>query len=372
MRLLYQSFEIINLLKNADVPVGGAAVEWFTWLNAFKEIGCDVGLLTWKGASKIVLKEYNFDFVESYELDKGLPKIRMFTYRIPNFYKAVKKYNPDFILQGCATINTGILAFIAKILRKPFIHRIGSDMDVDGRIARTFSKWYLSVYYFGIRNASHISCQNKYQYNILKKRYPNKSISILHNPYFYQERTFKDNKKKYIAWVGNFRYEKNLPALAEIAKKLPQYKFKIAGTKFHTTDDDTAKGLKALENLSNVEFVGHINNDSIPEFLNNAYCLLNTSRLEGFSNTFLEAWAVGVPVISTKNVNPDGIITDFNLGIITNNYDDIHEKIVDLISNSKYIEFSQRCINYVKQKHDPIKLAKQFLNEMINSKTIKQ
>jgi len=365
MKLLYQSFEIMNLLKNADVPVGGAAVEWYTWIRAFRKLGCEFGLLTWRGASNAVKKKYDFDFVESYDLNKGIPKIRLITYRIPSFYKSIKKYNPDFIMQGCATMNTGILAFIAKLLGKPFIHRIGSDMDVDGRIDRTFSKWYLSIYYYGIRNASHISCQNKYQYNILIKRYPNKSISILHNPYFIKEHSYtKNNEKEYIAWVGNFRYEKNLPALAKIAVELPQYKFKIAGTKFAKTDEDSAKGLVKLEKLINVEFVGHITNDSIPEFLSKAYCLLNTSRLEGFSNTFLEAWAVGVPVISTKNVNPDNIITDYNVGIITDSYEDLPQVLDDLIERKKHKEFEQRCIEYVSNNHNPIKLAEKFLQDM--------
>jgi glycosyltransferase involved in cell wall biosynthesis len=366
MKLLYQSFEIINLFKNANVPIGGAAVEWFVWSQAFKKIGCDFGLLTWKGAKKTIKKEVNIDFVESYELDKGIPKIRLLTYRIPSFYKAIKRYNPDYILQGCATENTGILAFLAKLLGKPFIHRVGSDMDVDGRIARTFSKLSLAVYHYGIKNASHISCQNQYQYNILKKKYPNKSISILHNPYFYKKQHFNNNNKEYIAWVGNFRYEKNLPALAAIAEKLPQYSFKIAGIKFYNTDEDTLAGLKKLQSLSNVEFIGYLNNDDIPEFLNNAYCLLNTSRLEGFSNTFLEAWAVGIPVVSTKNVNPDNIITDYKLGIITEKYEHLVNKIDNLITNKEYEEYSNRCIDYVKKKHDPLKLAKQFLDEMIN------
>ncbi|MCP5064117.1 MAG: glycosyltransferase [Ignavibacteriae bacterium] len=357
----------MNLLKNADVPVGGAAVEWYTWIRAFRKLGCKFGLLTWEGAKNAVNERYDFDFVESYDLNKGIPKLRLLTYRIPSFYKTIKNYNPDFIMQGCATINTGILAFIAKLLGKPFIHRIGSDMDVDGRIDRTFSKWYLSVYYYGIKNATHISCQNKYQYNILTKKYPQKSISILHNPYFIKEQTFKnDNVKEYIAWVGNFRFEKNLPALAKIAKELPQYKFKIAGTKFAKTDDDSANGLEKLEQLSNIEFVGHITNDSIPEFLSKAYCLLNTSRLEGFSNTFLEAWAVGTPVMSTKNVNPDNIISDFNIGIVAENYEEMPKRLDDLIKRKDYKKYEERCINYVKDKHDPVKLAEKFLQDMIN------
>ena len=371
MRLLYQSFAIINLLKDNNKPVGGAAVEWFTWIKAFRILGCEFGVITQKGISTKIKKENNFDILESFELNKGIPKLRLFTYRIPILLKVIKKYNPDFIIQGCATENTGILAFIALLLNKPFIHRVGSDMDVDGRVYKDFFFITKYLHKFGLARANHISCQNQYQYKKLREKFPNKSISILHNPYFFNKYNFENNTKEYIAWIGNFRYEKNLPALAEIAKKLPQYSFKIAGTKFHTTDEDTIKGLEILEKLANVEFVGHNSNDLIPEFLSKAYCLLNTSRLEGFSNTFLEAWAVGVPVVSTKNVNPDYIITTYKLGIITDNYEEIPKKIDQLISDQQYKNFSQRCIDYVKEKHDPVKLAQKFLNEMINSTSTK-
>ncbi len=372
IKLLYPDFDIPYLLAKVERPIGGAAVEWYVWIRAFRKIGCEFGLLTWDGSQNLLKNQLNFDLVESYKLNKGIPKIRRFTYRIPKLFWATKKYNPDFIIQECADEYTGIMAMIAKILGKPFIHRIASDMDVDGRAKRNFSLFTRLTYNWGLKRALHISCQNKYQFDILKNRFPQKSISVLHNPYFFNEKNInKDNSKKYIAWIGNFRYEKNLPALAKIAEKLSQYKFKIAGTKFPQTDNDTAKGLEKLEKLSNVQFMGHISNDKISDFLSEAYCLLNTSRLEGFSNTFLEAWAAGVPVITTKNVNPDNLITDYNLGKVVNDYTELTQVLDNFIRKNEYIKYEEICTAYVKEKHDPIKLAKQFLNEMINSKTIK-
>ncbi|MCB0729819.1 MAG: glycosyltransferase, partial [Ignavibacteriae bacterium] len=149
-----------------------------------------------------------------------------------------------------------------------------------------------------------------------------------------------------------------------IAKKLPQISFKIAGTRFHETDDDTFQGLKILESLENVEFVGHLENKTIPLFLSKSFCLLNTSRLEGFSNTFLEAWSVGVPVITTKNVNPDNLINKHNLGIVAENYDKLPDIISSLIESENYKKYYYNCFNYVKNNHDPLILAEQFLKEM--------
>lgn len=358
------------LLNGSSRPVGGATVEWLTWLKTFKSIGCNPALLTWKGAQEIVSQSVNFDIVESFKLDKGIPKIKSFTYELPLLFGAVKKYNPDFIVQECASRFTGILAIVAKLLKKPFIHRIASDMDVDERIEENISNFYLKLYYYGIKNASHISCQNKYQYNILKKKYPDKSISILYNPFEMVTDVVNNHSKEYIAWVGNFRYEKNLPALAKIAKSLNEYKFKIVGTKLDDNDKDTSIGIQELEKLKNVEFVGYLNNDKIPEFLSKSYCLLNTSRLEGFSNTFLEAWSVGIPVISTKNVNPDNLISDYNLGVVSKDYESLPEIIDDFISSRKYLKFKDRCRNYVVNYHNPEYLTTQFLKDMENSTKI--
>jgi glycosyltransferase involved in cell wall biosynthesis len=371
IKLIFQNFDVIKLLRDAKVPIGGAAIELYAWMNAFNEIGCDVGLLTFKGTSDLVKNSTKFELIESYKLEKGIPKIRLLTYRIPSYYKAVKRYNPDFIIQECANENTGYFAIISKLLGKKFIHRIGSDMDVDGRIDKSFSKISQLIYYWGIKNADHISCQNKYQYSILKKKYPNKSISILHNPYFYLEnKIMKKGERSYIAWIGNFRYEKNLPALANIAERFPDLQFKIAGTRFPITDNDSEKGIARLKQMKNVEFLGHINNSEVSGLLSQAICLLNTSRLEGFSNTFLEAWSVGTPVITTANVNPDRIISDYGVGLVAEKYDKLPDKINEVISytDEHYDVLSKRCVEYVKEEHDPIKLARIFLEDMLKTK----
>ena len=74
--LLYVDFEIPYLLKDADYPVGGTAVEWNNWINGFLEIGVDIKLLTWKGATQFINSEQRFEIVEAYTRSKGIPKLR--------------------------------------------------------------------------------------------------------------------------------------------------------------------------------------------------------------------------------------------------------------------------------------------------------
>ena len=119
--------------------------------------------------------------------------------------------------------------------------------------------------------------------------------------------------------------------------------------------------MKELKKLKNVEFVGYIKKDDILPFLSNAIVLLNTSHLEGFPMTFLEAWTMGVPVITTKNANPNNLISKNNLGMVVETYDDIPCTINKLIESEPNENLRFRCREYVEKHHDPETLARKLI-----------
>jgi glycosyltransferase involved in cell wall biosynthesis len=365
MKILFMDFEIPYLIKDSDYKTGGIAVEWYSWIKGFVKNGQKFGLLTFKGANDVIKKDIGLDIVESYDIEKGIQKLRTVTYRFPMLFYAVKKYNPDIIVKEGASRNTGLLAIIAKLLNKPYIFRVANDPDVDERIKLLLSKVDYLFYKLGVKIAKSISCQNGYQYEKLRKKYPKKNIFIIHNPYLIKHAggLYKKSERTYVAWVANFRYQKNLPALLKIVKKLQSFKFKIAGQPFSSMDDLTKQALKELEECNNVEFVGYVKRSEIAEFFNNALLLLNTAHYEGFSNTFLEAWASGTPVVSTMNVNPDNLISKFNLGKVGDSYAEVPKLIEEInsMSESQYENLSTNCFNYVKKYHDPQKLAEKFI-----------
>ena len=162
MKFLYHSFILPTLLKDEKSIVGGAAVQWSSWISGFIKNDHKFGLLTFEGAQKYIGKDLKIDIVESYDPNKGLKRIRVVYYQFPKLLNAIKKYKPDYLIQGAATSNTGILMLISKILGIPFIHRIANDTDVDERIYKMVHKREIFWYKLGVKYSDIIFTQNSY------------------------------------------------------------------------------------------------------------------------------------------------------------------------------------------------------------------
>ena len=359
LKILYIDFAFPYLLRDTDKPSGGAATEWLSWIEGIKSTGNEIGVLTWKGAKQFIDKDLNFDIVESFGVMEGIRIIRFFYVRFPKLFMAIKKYNPDVIIQMGSGGFTFMGAIISKILGKTFIYRLSSDLDADKRIKKKLNKKDQILYKIGLKNTDIILCLNEYQYRALKEKLPNKKIFILNPPFCTNKniRLTGEKKGSFITWMGNSRYEKNISALVPIAKSLPDINFKITGTKSSNIDKSSLEALKILETLKNVEFMGYMKRSEILPFLSNAIALLNTSYLEGFPLTFLEAWSLGIPVISTKNVNPNNVITKNKLGAVAESYDDLPEIIRKIVNASPDESMGKRCRDYVEKYHNPEILA---------------
>jgi glycosyltransferase involved in cell wall biosynthesis len=255
---------------------------------------------------------------------------------------------------------------MSRYLGIKHIIRIANDPDVNKSMIKGYPKSYEVQINLAYRFADYILAQNNFQYNTLLKIVPPERVLKISNPIVINQ-TYLNPKKTYLgymAWIANFRYQKNFSLLYEIAVLLPNEKFKVAGQPLFPLDDETETYFDKLKKLPNVEFVGVIPRDEILEFLKQAKFLLNTSRYEGFSNTFLESMLTGTPILTTTQVNPDGIIDNYGLGIVYENQSDLLLKFGQLSQND-YLNLSQNCIAYVKENHDHILQAKKlfdFLN----------
>jgi glycosyltransferase involved in cell wall biosynthesis len=373
MKLLFVDFTLPYLLKDSQYPVGGFAVQLSSWLKGLVANGCQVGVLSWKGAKNYVNQNTDFDLLDTYDPNKGLKVVKYFYYYIPTLIVVTKKYKPDVVIQACSGVNTGIMAFVSNFLKIPFVYRVANDMDVDGRCNTRLKRYEQRAYYYGLRKSSAILCQNSYQYDCLKKIFPTKPMKVLHNPFDTSkvvDVTKSRVQRSYIAWLGAFSNQKNIPLLLEIASNLPKITFKIAGMPTYNLNSESLSSLKKLEILPNVEFVGYVKRESIHEFLDSAIALLSTSHYEGFSNTFLEALATGVPVISPVRVDPDLIISKNRLGLTTSDDSELKDLIVEMVNKKEceYQNLSTKCRVFVIANFDSQVKSKEltkFLNDSL-------
>ena len=364
MKLLFYDMQMPDLLRDKGDATGGACVRQYSISKGLLALGHDVGILTWKGANAYVGKEVDVDLVESYKRKGGLPIIRVFNRYFLGMYNAIKRYQPDFVLKKAVSQNNGILAFAASVQNVPFVYLVANDKDADDRYKKTQSKSIQRSYEYSLKKAELIICQNNYQLEKLREKFPDKKYMLMHNPFHIDGQLpiiKKKSERSYLAWIGIFSDQKNMPALLDIAKKMPEMEIRIAGTKTKGQSKEVNDAIEGLKQCENVRLVGFLKRTEVIPFLSEAYALFNTSHFEGFSNTFLESFAAGTPVVTRKDIDPDGLLTNNRVGVTVDDYKDLPEAMRKLMRDPKYNEITSHCREYLIENHDPKKLSQKSL-----------
>jgi glycosyltransferase involved in cell wall biosynthesis len=364
VRILSIDFSIPYLLKDENYPIGGWSIELSIWLRALEDAGHEAAILTWKGALAYVGSGQQIKLIETYDPAHGV-RVAKYFYYIPKVLAAARAYRPDIIIQGARGVGTAIMAFVADQLRIPFVYRVVSDADVDERYKIGLRHYEWLSYSWARRRTAVFLCQNRYQRDQLAALFPGKPIHVIHNPIVVAEDAtapLPRAERGYVAWLGVFRYAKNLPLLLRVAQELPELEFRVAGMLTRDADQTTVDALNGLRDLPNVKLVGYVRRADIRSFLSEATLLLCTSHYEGFSNAFLEALAVGTPVVTRRPVDPDSIVLRHALGASA------HEstlsksaKMVWDMDENEYSALASRCQTYVKANHSPMVKARELI-----------
>ena len=360
---LFYDDKIINILLQEEKPSGGAAVQAYGWIKGLQEAGQKVQVLT--NPAEAALKEEckDINLVSLYDRHKGIRWLRWAYYRLPYIYKTIKQIKPDYLYEGTPRWQSFLLGIICRRLNIKYILRISNDYLLDTRFFKNYSRLHWFFLKQGIKLSYCVLCQNEYQFSRIKKLFPYNKVIKIANPFFStnNEKVISIPSKRYIAWLGLYQYQKNLKLLYEIACLLTNESFVIAGKKAVSCDGETNYYLDKLSRLPNVAFAGFLHRCEVLPFLSKAKFLLNTSRYEGFSNTFLEAMSAGTPILTSQNVNPDGIVSQYNLGVVYSDAPDLKKQFLSLTPDT-YAAMCDNVLDYVVQQHDYRILSKRLLS----------
>lgn len=358
---------IEGVVENGN-PKGGCVVETIVWMKSLHELGHDIYLAKYSNDERVFSDDYKWiNPITLYHPNKFRKTLVWFSYRLPSIFFALEKKQFDFVYLAMPHWTYFFTAFLCKMTNTKQVIRIANDKNVDRSLANDNNYLIGLLNEKSLKASDFVVAQNKFQFDILKNDYKIKNLIKLSNPIVLNQSYLmpKMEMAGYMAWLANFRHQKNLKLLFEVASVLPNEYFKIAGQPLIPMDEETALYMEKLKSLKNVKFVGVVPNSEVLEFLGNAKFLLSTSRYEGFSNTFLESMVAGTPILTTKSVNPDGIIDEFGLGHLYRDAADL-KSIMDKVTVDDYLMKSRNVIKYVRAHHDHLALGEKlvkFLHE---------
>jgi glycosyltransferase involved in cell wall biosynthesis len=318
--------------------VGGETVQHVLLARAWRDLGHDVTMIVFddgQGARRVV---DGITTIAAHRRHAGIPGLKFFHPRASGLFAALMNADADVYYHSPAGAFTGITAWYCRMTGRKFIFRVASDTDCEKEHHRLKFWRDRRLYEYGLRRADVIAAQTEVQRRMLADNHGLESsvVNMLVEP---PRRSSAAVKKDIdVLWLSNLRALKRPELVLELARQLPDVKFTLAGGSFpypagKTYFDDVKA---AAARLPNVTMPGAIRYTDSGAWFDRARIFLNTSSIEGFPNTFLQAWIRGVPVVSF--FDPDGLVRRLQLGAVAATIDDMRESIRGLLDVDVYRE----------------------------------
>lgn len=273
--------------------VGGAEVQQTILARTLQQAGYQVSVVTMDYGQPAVVDLDGIQVYRAHSPHGGLPVLRYLHPRITSIWRAMQLADADIYYQRASGMLAGLIAHFCARYRRKFVFAAASDADFFPDlplIHYSRDKW---LYRRGLRRADAVVVQNPVQQQACRERFGRAATIVpsCHAP----QPAPRAGLAGYVLWAGTIKALKRPELFLELARRLPQYRFVAVG------GGDAALLQRLREQsagLANLEWVGFVPYSAVDPYFDGARLLLNTSVIEGFPNTFLQAWARGVPSIS--------------------------------------------------------------------------
>lgn len=232
-----------------------------------------------------------------------------------NLHRALEELTPDVVYQRMRQSYTAVCAAYARRAAIPFFFHIASEFDLDPRwLPRRLISKSLPFYVvefatgiWGIKHASHVIAQTDRQARLLKQRFGKDASVIVRNfqPFPEQLPSKPDDGTVRVFWVANFKDVKRPELFVDLAASFadrPDLEFVMAG-RASSLPRHVAL-VERIRSMPNTKYLGSLTIDEVNREMARADFHVNTSSMEGFPNTFVQAWANGA-IVATIGVDPD-------------------------------------------------------------------
>jgi len=173
-----------------------------------------------------------------------------------------------------------------------------------------------------------------------------------------------------VLWVGSVKVWKQPEKFIELARRCKDLcaDFIIAGEVYEQEYRSLLD--KAAKELPNFKYAGFVPLAEIDRHFSAAHIHVKTSLpLEGFPNTFVQAWLRGVPVVSL-GVDPDRLLSRNGFGFAVGSMDELEQRVRELLESPELRREIGGCAREFAQKEFDLQANVDKLEELIREKQV--
>lgn len=245
----------------------------------------------------------------------GVRGIRFVHPRWTSLISALRRSGADVYYHNTAECVTGQVGLWCRLSGRRFVFSAASHADCDAALPCLPTRRERILYRLGLRLAAAVVVQTETQRRMMKANF-RRDAEVIPMPCPEPDaHRVLDPKagppSRRALWVGRICDLKRPELFLEAARQAPDLQFDLVGPL-----DGVEFGERIIaqaRSIPNLTYHGPVVPAGMPEAYQRAGCLVCTSHLEGFPNTFLEAWSQGLPVVSTWD--PDDVIRRRGLGV---------------------------------------------------------
>lgn len=353
-------YPVLSATESSE-RTGGESVQHMLLARAWRDMGLDVTMVVRDHGQARDLEIDGIRVLSTFHEDEGVRGLRFFHPRLTGVVRALKAADADVYYQSPSSAYTGVVAWFCRRYGRRFIYRIASDANcVPGQQLIRF--WRdRKLYEYGMRRADLIAVQTEHQRAELLKHYglASEVVNMAVEPPASSEPE-KQVRDIDVLWVSNMRSVKRPELALELARRLPQFSFALAGGALPGARSYYEHIVSEAAKLKNVTCLGAVPYSCIGHLFDRARVFVNTSSLEGFPNTFLQAWIRGMPVVTF--FDPDNLVRQRRLGRAVQSMDEMALAVKELLSNRETLQdCGTRARHFALERYSAAQVAGRYL-----------
>jgi glycosyltransferase involved in cell wall biosynthesis len=324
--------------------VGGAEVQQAILMRLLAAHGYAVSLvsLDYGQPERAVLDGVTVH--KAFAPEAGVPVLRFLHPRLSSMWRALHAADADVYYYRSASMWLGVVTAFCRRHGRRSVYAGASDKDFlpgqGGQIRYARDRW---LFRRGMAAVDRIVVQNEAQRRDCRAVYGRDAIVI---PSCYEPPAGAASRGDRVLWVGTMHPGKRPEMLLELARRLPHRRFLMIGGPAGGKENPYYAGVRAAAAaLPNVEFAGFLPLAEVERRFDEARLLVLTSEYEGMPNVFLQAWARGVPTVSTVEAGAPA-------NRVVAGVDELGPEVEALLSQPALWEAaSARCRRYFERTH---------------------